>query len=794
MSMIIDEIYPTGYGYYATPSIYMRTRNANGELFTTTINPEDEEYTRPFCWIPVATSPRRLSRLAATVEGVRFHHEEEAVGRNGTRLYKVSFDNPRSLWDIINITDTYEAEHPWCDQILFQRFPEKRSIPEFHPRIWYFDLEWDTKEDFTTVMAVDDTHAEHPVVFAWSDDSQGMEGVEVDFIEREGGYERRMYGSEKEMHDGFLNHLDICDPDILIAHSIAWADLPHLIRRLDDPDRLSPVGEVIRPNIKTGFYKETAQPIKGRLILDSAAMGSSGSGIETLFAKSGRSLPNRKLQTIAEELEFEGKIQEDEEGNKLDVHTWWRTHFDLFVDYCLVDTTLLRKVCEAVNFVPYFLGMQQICGVKISSTHNVTNYIRGLFARETDLKSPSRTYTERDSLKAANVFALKYGLLEHISLLDFKSLYPSIILAYNLCPTTKRRGAGEGIIQAPDGSFWDISKKGILPSVIEDLLSVRTEYKKLMKEATNEKDKNKYDMLQLAAKVNANACYGYIAQSKIGGMWTDPDVGAAITATGRKAVDTLRVKAEGLDYLVVAGHTDSCYVQIPFEDVEKAVEIFNEEINQDLNTRGLLEVEFEAYFDYFFIGRGRKGKGKNRNFGLYTWPEHKRNQLKVTGYEHKSASASPITKEVQDIVFRSVSVNEEEDIVSEKIRNISLKLRKGEYDLDEIAPYGRLGKAQYQNVPPMAARGMIYYNENLDPTETFRVGEKGQWIYVSETPEGMPHSMSVAFRDSEEIKDFTVDYSICVEKFIRSKIDTIYKELGWDLPYACGDKTPKKYW
>ena len=698
------------------------------------------------------------------------------------------------MWDVINITETYEAEHPWCDQILFQRFPEKRSIPDFHPRIWYFDLEWDSKEDFTTVMAVDDTDAEHPVVFAWSEESAGMEGVEIDFIDREGGYERRLYGSEKEMHDGFLDHLDMCNPDILIAHAICWADLPHLLRRLDDPDRLSPVGEVIRPNPKTGYYKETAQPIKGRLILDTAAMGSSGSGIETLFAKSGRSLPNRKLQTIAEELGFEGKIQEDEEGNKLDVLTWWYTHFDLFVDYCLVDTTLLRRVCESVNFVSYFLGMQKICGVQISSTHNVTNYIRGLFARETDLKSPSRTYTERDSLRAANVFALKYGLLKNISLLDFKSLYPSIILAYNLCPTTKRKAAGEGIIQAPDGSFWDISKKGILPSVIEDLLSVRTEYKKLMKETTNQKDKNKYDMLQLAAKVNANACYGYIAQSKIGGMWTDPDVGAAITATGRKAVETLRMKAEGLGYPVAAGHTDSCYVQIPFENVEKAVEIFNEEINEDLNTRGLLEVEFEAYFDYFFIGRGRQGKGKNRNFGLYTWPEHKRNQLKVTGYEHKSASASPITKEVQDIVFRSVSLNEEETTVSEKIRNISLKLRKGEYELDEIAPYGRLGKAHYQGVPPMAARGMIYYNENLEPTETFRVGEKGQWIYVSETPEGMPHTMSVAFRDSEDIKDFTVDYTTCVEKFIRSKIDTIYKELGWDLPYACGDKTPKKYW
>ena len=93
--MIIDEIYPTGHGYYATPSIYMRTRNIDGELSTTTINPQDEDYTRPFCWIPVATSPRRLSRLAATVEGVRSQTHMKQNIRGAT---KYSFkDSLRSV-------------------------------------------------------------------------------------------------------------------------------------------------------------------------------------------------------------------------------------------------------------------------------------------------------------------------------------------------------------------------------------------------------------------------------------------------------------------------------------------------------------------------------------------------------------------------------------------------------------------------------------------------------------------------------------------------------------------------
>jgi DNA polymerase elongation subunit (family B) len=54
-------------------------------------------------------------------------------------------------------------------------------------------------------------------------------------------YERHLYGSEEEMHDAFLHYLDECNPDIFVAHAIMWADLPHLISRLKQFRRLSPL-------------------------------------------------------------------------------------------------------------------------------------------------------------------------------------------------------------------------------------------------------------------------------------------------------------------------------------------------------------------------------------------------------------------------------------------------------------------------------------------------------------------------------------------------------------------------
>ena len=780
--MIVDYFHPDGFSLEDKPHIYLRTRDKEGNLSTRIISPEEEDYVRPFCWIPAGTHPRTLMRVTSQIRGIRVHDMINATGKDGTDLIKLSVDNPESLWQLKAMMKTYEADVYYQDQILMEMYPD--NIPEFHPRVWYFDLEWDVKEDFTTVMAVDDTHAEHPIVFAW------REGVShsIDWIDREGGYMLHLFDSEHAMHDAFLSHLDACDPDILVAHAIAWADLPHLIRRLTEPDRLSPLGSVIRPHVKYG-YKETSQPILGRLIFDSAAKGSTGSGFESLWIKSGRgNLPNRKLDTIAKELGFDGKLAEDDEGNKLDVRTWWYTHFDLFVDYCLRDTTLLRECSEKLNTIPFFVAMQEFCGVQWRSTHNVSNYARGLFGRYTDLKAPSSFRYNREKLRAANVLNTKAGRHENVALVDFASLYPRIIVDGNLCPTTKRRGPGEGVRQFPDGSYWDTKEKGVLPTIVDDMLSLRKKYKKMMKEATDKDEAFRYEMMQLAVKVCTNALYGYLSQSKVGGMWTDPDVGAAITAMGRASIDLLMAESERQGYTVLAGHTDSCYIQAPFEEVDKLVELLNKTIRTELDLPNM-DVEFEAFFDYWFTT-----DAKNRNFGIITWPPTKSGSLKVTGFEHKAANASPVTREIQGMIFTKISEGAEEDEISELIRPISISLLKGEYEADELAPYGRLGKEKYERVPPNAAKGALYYNEHLASTDPIRVNDSAQWLYVNEVPENLPYTNIVSFRNSEEIEGFTLDYSTMVEKFIRNKIKPIYEVMEWDLDYPCGTKVPKKYW
>jgi DNA polymerase I len=354
--------------------------------------------------------------------------------------------------------------------------------------------------------------------------------------------------------------------------------------------------------------------------------------------------------------------------------------------------------------------------------------------------------------------------------------------------TTKERHAGDNIRTVGNGTHWARDRKGILPSIVEDMMDLRKEYKKKMKNAETEEEAFQYDMLQTAVKVATNAMYGYVSQRKVGGGWIDADIGSTITYYGRQCIDTLLLESEKQGYRALAGHTDSGYIQVPFDKTDTLVKHLNKTIQNKLDLPNM-DVEFEAYFDYWTTA-----DVKNRNFGIITWPESKKGTLKVTGFGYKSSNASPLTKLVHGTIFNLVGTGAEEEEVNAAIRPISLKTLKGELSIDEVAPYGRIGKDKYVNVPPMSVRGAYYYNDHLDPIDPFRTGDSVRWVYVAGTPTGLPNTNVIGFRKSEEIDGFLVDHSLCVEKFIRAKIKRLYDVLEWNLDEASGAKRPKKHW
>ena len=359
--MIIEQYFPT---FDGPADIYKRWRSVDGTLIEQT----EEEY-HPYFWIRESTPRRIIDKVLGRYPGsyVDWGSSAEAL-KTGDSLVKIYAHKSSDIRNMQReFGKTWEADMSIKDQYLIDNV---ERIPEWKPRVWHFDLEWDPKEKFTTVMAVTDSYNNENVIFCWSPESaENMAEGEVEEEQRtvkyqqEDGsetiftYKRLLFNSEKAIHNAFLDYLDECNPDVLVAHALMWADLPHLVERLEDFRRLSPLGRVLRPPKGERGYKYTAQPIIGRLCFDTAAPADSGSGFERVWRDSGRpQLASRKLNSIAEELGYCGKLD-------MDVFTGWRERFDDYCDYCMQDTLLVKRIDEENHVLDFFMSLQRICGV-----------------------------------------------------------------------------------------------------------------------------------------------------------------------------------------------------------------------------------------------------------------------------------------------------------------------------------------------------------------------------------------------------------------------------------------------
>ena len=790
--MIIDWFYDDD--DFTIPKLYERTRDKDGVLHERIISESDDGYMRPFCWIPENTSSWKIQRLSNRFPSAKIRWDETSIGLDKEKLVKLEVSNPTDLWDIKDEIKTYEADLVYVDQYLLSQYPDK--VPDFHPRIWYFDLEWDVEDGFTTVMAVSDTHNEQNVVFAWK---EGKDLMSSKWVDREGGYMLHEFCSEEAMHEAFIQHLDVCNPDILVAHAIMWADLPHLIERLSDPNRLSPINQVTKPFKNKRGYKDTAQPIKGRLCWDSSAQHKHGSGFETIWQMSGRGqLPNRKLNTIAEQLGLGSKLTEEIEG--MTVYNGWRDYYDSFVDYCLRDTTLLRDIDEKLNATSFFIAMQQLCGVSFGSTHKVTRYFRGLVGRRTEMKALSARNVKREALTAAHIPDPIGGRHEGVAVVDYASLYPNIILSDNLCHTTKRDSGGEGIKTLGNGTHWCQKEKGLLPKIVEEMLSLRKEYKLKMKEAKSADEKLSYDMLQSATKVAVNAIYGMTGMKSLVGMWIDLDIASAITYRGREAIRHLLTESELQGYQSLYGHTDSAFIKVPFEEATSLAEHLTKTARDKLKLSAM-DVELEAYFDYWTTA-----PIKNRYFGIKVWPESDAGTLKVAGYEMKASTSAKITKRLQSTAMQLVGTGKNEEEVTTELRKMSTPVRDGLVDINDVVCSTRISMPFKDYTSPTAGvKAALYYNQQIAKHESdmWKQGDSVSWVYVKgvktdkvdyvKIGDKQEKIRFVAFREKDELDDFVIDWGKITDTLVKKKLMRIYESVGWDVNPAAGAIVPKSY-
>ncbi len=435
------------------------------------------------------------------------------------------------------------------------------------------------------------------------------------------------FSSEKEMLEKFVEVIKEHDSDVLSGFNIVGYDLPYILKRMEKTKVRPAFGRCkdkrVRDDLFAGRHRIS---ITGRLIADSFSM-----------IKKGWNLKRYGLDFVAKELIGEEK----KDVKKSEIGKFWngsQEQYKTLADYCLQDSRLAMKLLLKLNLLDKYVALAKISGSLVNDileggeTQRIENYFLREFNKEGYVipskgsngnVSENGNDDESKDLKGGFVIEPKKGLHEMVLVMDFKSMYPSLIRTFNICPTTLVLGDGNvDSVTTPNGSRF-VKKEvrhGIIPRILENLMKERTKVKKQMKSG-DEKLKKALDMKQLAIKVMANAFYGYFGyhRAKIHSI----DIASSVTALGRQTIhDTVNAMEKEFGYEVVYGDTDSVMIKIPSDKLEDAEKI-GKEVSRKMTEKlpGVMELEFEKIFKRFlpltkkrYMGwsmeRGKEGEWK----------------------------------------------------------------------------------------------------------------------------------------------------------------------------------------
>jgi DNA polymerase Pol2 len=336
------------------------------------------------------------------------------------------------------------------------------------------------------------------------------------------------------------------------------------------------------------------------------------------------------------------------------------------------------------------------------------------------------------------------GLHDDIAVMDFRSLYPSIIATFNISPETfncqdcKKNG-----YKVPERNYWFCKKrKGFVSVVIQELMDRRLKIKSLMKDS---KDYNRLNNEQLAVKTVTNAMYGYLnfAQSK----WYCRECADSSAAFGRFYIKKVIKEAEKDGFTVVYGDTDSLFVTTKV-NTDKKMQAFLKKVNDELPGKIKLDLQ-GIYRRGLFISKGA-GAAKKR----YALLDGKGN-LTIKGLEVVRSDWSRVAKDAQKAALGMILGKNDIKGSIKHVKNVIESLRNGKISLKDLVIIEQLSKplSEYKiNSPHIAAARKI-----LDRGRPLR--EEMPILFVITKGKGSISERAEPLEDAS-IKDVDVDYYI----------------------------------
>jgi DNA polymerase, archaea type len=437
---------------------------------------------------------------------------------------------------------------------------------------------------------------------------------------------------ERRILEEFVRTIIEDDPDVITGYNIGGYDFPLLVERA----AATGLGKLAigRERSEPREMGERLWKVTGRAVADA-------------WWSVRRDLKPKQetLQFVARTLLGDSKLDVD----RREIEKEWAKDSVRVMEYCEHDADLALRILQRLRTVEKAADLATVAHLPLEEGMNgrTSLYIDSLLIPRADARGvgvPMSHFAGRENpIEGGYVHPIRPGIYRWVVVLDFKSMYPSIIIARNLCFTTL---SPDGTTVAPSGArFLDATvRRGIIPEILSDLLADRTRFRQAGQAATNPEMKEYYDGLQNAVKVLMNSFYGVLASSFY--RFTNKDIGAAITAFGREAITSIIRDLEADKFEVVYSDTDSVFVRSPVASLEGARE-FGEQVAKRFTHEGVT-FEFQSVFESFFSHGAKK-----RYVGRTVWPHE---DLIVRGYETRRTDAfdfqSTALMEIFDLVLK----------------------------------------------------------------------------------------------------------------------------------------------
>jgi DNA polymerase II len=568
--------------------------------------------------------------------------------------------------------------------------------------------------------------------------------------------------SQHEMLDLFCRRVREIDPDVLTGWNVADFDLTVLARlaeRLGVGLELGRGPGALRLRPDRGARGSTLASVPGRLVMD---------GIDLLRGAFVR-LDDYSLDAAAREILGEGKLVAGH-GRAEEILRMFKEERSRLVDYNLTDARLVMEILDRVQLVALAVERSLLTGMppdRVAASIASFDFLylaelhrRGVVAPTVSGGEPAL------ATGGGHVLEPRPGLYENVVVLDFKSLYPSLIRTFQIDPLgyLPQPGPGDDAIVAPNGAAFR-RQPGILTRLLDELFPRREAAKRAGDKVASH-----------AIKILMNSFYGVLGTPAC--RFHNPMVANAITSFGREVLLWSKARLERWGYRVLYGDTDSLFVASGESDPGAARELGEElaaRLNRELATHleatwrvpSRLEVEFERLYLRLHLLSVRHGKAgaRKRYAGLVAGDEGP--QVVFTGMESVRRDWTDLAKEVQRELYERLFSDRE---VTEYLRRTVAELRAGR--LDHLLTYRKAlrkaPEAYTSTTPPhvAAARRMA------SPPR------RGVVAYLMTTGGAEPAAEA----------ESPPDYEHYVDKQVRPVAEPVLALLGLDFATVIGDE------